>query len=388
MKRKVVATVLAMTLATSMLAACGSSQTEQAAPDAAAEEDTEATGEAEAADGSDVGVALIVNGTIGDKSFNDLANAGLKRAEEELGVNGYLIENNYDTTKYEPSMREAAEDPDIDILIVNSADVKEIVQKVAPEYPDKKFVIYDSDIDFTAGDLSNVYAVTFKQNEASFLAGALGSKLTASEVDRANEDKVIGFIAGGENVIINDFLLGYIEGCEYADPETKMLISYIGNFSDTAKGKEMALAQVNQKADVIFQVAAGAGLGVLEAAKESNIYAIGVDDDQYALFKESDEEQANAIVTSVMKSVDNCVYSIIERYMDGTLPYGETEALGIADGMVSIARNENYDLIVPDDIKAFIEETEAKISSGEIVVDTNIGADASVIDGAKERVKP
>lgn len=388
MKRKVVATVLAMTLATSMLAACGSSQTEQAEPDAAAEEDTEATGEAEAADGSDVGVALIVNGTIGDKSFNDLANAGLKRAEEELGVNGYLIENNYDTTKYEPSMREAAEDPDIDILIVNSADVKEIVQKVAPEYPDKKFVIYDSDIDFTAGDLSNVYAVTFKQNEASFLAGALGSKLTASEVDRANEDKVIGFIAGGENVIINDFLLGYIEGCEYADPETKMLISYIGNFSDTAKGKEMALAQVNQKADVIFQVAAGAGLGVLEAAKESNIYAIGVDDDQYALFKESDEEQANAIVTSVMKSVDNCVYSIIERYMDGTLPYGETEALGIADGMVSIARNENYDLIVPDDIKAFIEETEAKISSGEIVVDTNIGADASVIDGAKERVKP
>ena len=387
MKRKVVATVLAMTLATSMLAACGSSKTEQAAPDAAAEEDTEATGEAEAADGSDVGVALIVNGTIGDKSFNDLANAGLKRAEEELGVNGYLIENNYDTTKYEPSMREAAEDPDIDILIVNSADVKEIVQKVAPEYPDKKFVIYDSDIDFTAGDLSNVYAVTFKQNEASFLAGALGSKLTASEADRANEDKVIGFIAGGENVIINDFLLGYIEGCEYADPETKMLISYIGNFSDTAKGKEMALAQVNQKADVIFQVAAGAGLGVLEAAKESNIYAIGVDDDQYALFKESDEEQANAIVTSVMKSVDNCVYSIIERYMNGTLPYGETEALGIADGMVSIARNENYDLIVPDDIKAFIEETEAKISSGEIV-DTNIGADASVIDGAKERVKP
>ena len=371
-----------------MLAACGSSKTEQAAPDAAAEEDTEATGEAEAADGSDVGVALIVNGTIGDKSFNDLANAGLKRAEEELGVNGYLIENNYDTTKYEPSMREAAEDPDIDILIVNSADVKEIVQKVAPEYPDKKFVIYDSDIDFTAGDLSNVYAVTFKQNEASFLAGALGSKLTASEADRANEDKVIGFIAGGENVIINDFLLGYIEGCEYADPETKMLISYIGNFSDTAKGKEMALAQVNQKADVIFQVAAGAGLGVLEAAKESNIYAIGVDDDQYALFKESDEEQANAIVTSVMKSVDNCVYSIIERYMNGTLPYGETEALGIADGMVSIARNENYDLIVPDDIKAFIEETEAKISSGEIVVDTNIGADASVIDGAKERVKP
>ncbi len=163
--------------------------------------------------------------------------------------------------------------------------------------------------------------------------------MTSLEGDsHVNSEKVIGFVAGGDNVIINDFLLGYIEGCEYGDPDARMLISYIGNFSDAAKGKEMGLSQVNQGADVIFQVAAGAGLGVLEGCKDSGVYAIGVDDDQYNLFKETDQEQADAILTSVMKSVDNCVYSCIQRHVEGTLPYGETEASDLKRGWYPLQR--------------------------------------------------
>ena len=131
----------------------------------------------------EIGVALIVNGTIGDKSFNDLAYAGLQQAEKDFGVVGTLVENNYDTTKYEPSIIEFAEDPECDVIIVNSADVKEIVERVAPEYPEKKFIIYDSDIDYSVADLSNVYSTTFKQNEASFLAGALAAKMTSLSGD-------------------------------------------------------------------------------------------------------------------------------------------------------------------------------------------------------------
>ena len=150
--------------------------------------------------GRQVGVTLIVNGTIGDKSFNDLAYAGLRKAEEDFGIKGTLVENNYDTTKYEPSIIEFAEDPDCDLIIVNSADVKEIIEKVAPDYPDKRFVIYDSDIDYSAADLTNVYSTTFKQNEASFLAGALGARMTSLEGDdHVNPEKVIGFVAGGRS---------------------------------------------------------------------------------------------------------------------------------------------------------------------------------------------
>lgn len=388
-RRTMLATLLAMSLAASALTGCGSGEKE-AAP-ALPEEKTEVSAEeAKAADASDIGVALVVNGTIGDKAFNDLAYAGLLQAEEEFGINAHLVEMNYDTTKYEPTIIEFAEDPDYDLVVVNSADVKEIVEKVAPQYPEKKFVIYDSNIDYSVADLSNVYSVTFKQNEASYLAGALAAELSSlTDSEYANEEKIIGYIAGGENTIINDFLLGYIEGCEHADPDTRMLISYIGNFSDAAKGKEMGLSQVTQKADVIFQVADQAGLGVLEACKDSNIYAIGVDCDQYEMFKETDPEQASCIVTSVLKRVDTCVYSSIKRYIEGTLPFGEeTEQGGVKEGMVGLAKNENYEKLVPENIRADIEELEAKIASGEIVVGTNIGAETSVIENAKNRIKP
>ena len=392
--------VLTMSVAMSTATGCAlkakdgsvqATQGEQAAAknDGSGENSNGENSNGEDSSGRQVGVTRIVNGTIGDKSFNDLAYAGLRKAEEDFGIKGTLVENNYDTTKYEPSIIEFAEDPDCDLIIVNSADVKEIIEKVAPDYPDKRFVIYDSDIDYSAADLTNVYSTTFKQNEASFLAGALGARMTSLEGDdHVNPEKVIGFVAGGDNVIINDFLLGYIEGCEYGDPDARMLISYIGNFSDAAKGKEMGLSQVNQGADVIFQVAAGAGLGVLEGCKDSNVYAIGVDDDQYNLFKDTDQDQADVILTSVMKSVDNCVYSCIKRHVEGNLPYGTTEALGLKEGMVSIAKNENYEALVPEEIQEFMENLEKKIVNGEVVVGTNIGAEISVIEDAKDRIKP
>ena len=129
-------------------------------------------------------------------------------------------------------------------------------------------------------------------------------------------------------------------------------------------------------------------MGVLEGCKESGIYAIGVDDDQYSLFKETDQEQADVILTSVMKSVDNCVYSCIERYVNGTLPFGETEALGLKEGMVSIAKNENYEKIVPAEVQEYMSELEQKIIDGEVEVTTNVGAEISVIEDAKNRIKP
>ncbi len=335
------------------------------------------------------GVVLIVNGNIGDKSFNDLAHAGLKRAEAELGIRIKLVENSYDTTKYEPSMIEFAEDPDYDILVLNSYDVKEIVETVAPQFPDKKFILYDSNLNFDNGDLENAFSMTFKQNEGSFIAGAMAAKLTSSGAPRTNPEKLIGFIAGGENAIINDFLIGYIEGCEYADPAARMFISYIGDFKNSAKGKEMALAQYMQKTDIIFQVAAGAGMGVLEAAKDREQFAIGVDSDQYAIFADSgNKAQADAVVTSMVKKIDDTVFNCIAKTIDGSLQYGRHEEWGLKDGAVGLVKNEYYRSAVPADIRAFVDETEKKIVSGALVVGTNIGQPTEFINEARNRIKP
>ena len=333
------------------------------------------------------GYALIVNGTIGDKSFNDLANAGLQKAAAELDIRTKLVENNYDTTKYESVLIEFSEDPEWDVMILNGYDIKETVEKVAPNYPDKKYIVYDADIDFTKPGLSNVYSTSYKQNEASFIAGAAAAKVTSSGIDNTNPEKVIGFIAGGENTIINDFLVGYIEGSQYADPEVKMLISYIGDFKNSAKGKEMGTAQYMQGSDIIFQVAAGAGLGVIDSAKEAERFAIGVDSDQYELFKDTSIEQANAIMTSVVKKVDETIYSCIVRDVDSQIPYGTHEIQGLKEGAVGLAKNSYYASIVPQEIQDFVNDVEAQIIAGEIVVGTAIGKSTDEINEIRDSIK-
>ena len=152
-----------------------------------------------------------------------------------------------------------------------------------------------------------------------------------------------------------------------------MLVSYVGSFQDAAKGKELMLAQYDQGADIGFNVAGQAGLGLLDAAKDKKRYAIGVDSDQYLLFKDSDPVKASYIVTSMQKNVDNSLYRAIKGTLDGTIKYGAAEALGFKEGGISLSENENYMKLVPADMRAKIAALQKKLVSGEIKVDTAFG---------------
>lgn len=338
--------------------------------------------------GDDIGVVLIVNTNLGDKSFCDLSNAGLIKAAKDLGVRTKVVELGGDATKQIPTFTEFAEDPEWDIIISGTYNVKESLQTVAEQYPDKKFILYDAKADYDDLDLPNVYSVEHKQNEGSFLVGAAAAMLTTSGRTGTNDKNIIGFVAGGENTSINDFMVGYIQGAQSVDENIKVLISYIGDFKDSAKGKEMALAQINQGADVVFAVAGGAGLGVLDAAKEKGVYSIGVDKDQAVTFEESNPELAKTIATSMVKKVDMTVYNAIKGAVEGTLPFGKYEAVGLAAGSVGAAKNKYYDEIFTTDQKAKISELEKKITSGEIKVQTAIGMDNTETQRIKDSVRP
>ncbi|MCG8481727.1 MAG: BMP family ABC transporter substrate-binding protein, partial [Clostridia bacterium] len=288
-------------------------------------------------------IALLINGTLGDKSFFDSADNGLKMIQEKYGdeVVTKTIEMTYDETKWEPTLRDVSDD-DWDIIIVGTWQMQEMLQDIAPMYPEKNFIIFDTAVDYENFELDNVYSINYKQNEGSFLAGVLAARVTTSEMELANPDKRIGFLGGMDIPVINDFLVGYIEGAQYIDSEMKVKISYIGNFDDSAKGKELALAQYGMGADIGFNVAGQGGLGQLDAAKEMNKYAIGVDSDQALLFTESDPEKANLIVTSMLKRVDNSLVRAIELHMEGALPYGSAENLGMAEEAIGLADNEYY----------------------------------------------
>jgi basic membrane protein A len=319
-----------------------------------------------------VRVVLYVNGTLGDKSFFDSAHRGMERAAEELGVVTKTVEGGYDPAAWEPDIAQLAEG-DWDIIIAGTWQLQEHVEKYAPKNPDKYFFTYDTSADYSKDGLDNVYSILYSQNEGSFLVGALAAMITSSDLPLANPEKVIGFLGGMDISVINDFKVGFEQGAKYVDPEVKVLVSYAGAFNDSAKGKELVLAQYEQGADIAFNVAAETGLGLLDAAKEKKRYALGVDSDQYLLFKDSDPEKASYIVTSMLKNVDWSIYRAIKMHLDGTLEYGAAEVLGVAEDGIGVADNENFQDIVPQEFRDRIAELEDKIKNGEIKVETAFG---------------
>ena len=382
MRKKIVCSTLAMALAASMLFGCASeSKTETTAAAGETTAAAETTAEAAKAEtnGEKLKVTLLVTGSFGDKAFNDSAQAGMKKLEEELGDKGEVVEMGSDKTKFEGSMLDACES-DADLIITGLWDMKEITEKVAQEFPEKKFIIFDTDVDYTIGDLSNVYSMSYKQNEGAFLAGVLAASATKSDMEYANEDNVIGFVGAKDTAaVINDSAVGFIEGAQFVDPDVKVLVSYVGSYVDSATAKELAITQYSNGADVVFVAAGPASVGVIEAAAESKKYCIGVDSDQALAYEGKDE--ANFIISSAIKGVGDSIYNAVEKAVDGTLPYGEYQTLGIEDGVVGLADNDIYQSVVSDDAKKAVEDAKEKLLSGEVKVDSAYGMDEATLKG-------
>lgn len=310
-------------------------------------------------------VVNLINGVQGDKSFFDSAVRGVARAEEEFGIQVKTIEAGADPAKWQPALEDAAANEEYDVLILGTYQMSEFLEKTAPKYPDKKFIIYDVSVNYDKCECGNVYSITYKQNEGSYLAGVYAGLMTKSGI--------IGEIGGQDIPVINDFIVGYEQGAKSMNPDVKVVKQYIGGsnaWNDPAKGKELGLAMYQQGADIIFQIAAGSGLGVFQAAQETGKFAIGVDSDQATIIKDTNPDQAKVILTSMMKNVDNSLYRAIKMHIEGTLPYGKAEALGVAEGGVGLAKNDIYGAATPDDVKAKIDQAEKDLLEGKVVVDT------------------
>lgn len=366
MKKKLLSTVALVTMVATMLFGCGGAPADDSANNGGASADK-------------VKVSLLVTGSFGDKAFNDSAQAGMKRLEAELGdkVEIEMVELGTDKTKFEGSLLDASES-DSDIIVTGLWEMKEITEKVAQEFPEKKYIIFDTDIDYAAGDLSNVYSMSYKQNEGAFLAGVLAASATSSDMEHANAEKVIGFVGAKDtSAVINDSAVGFIQGAKFADPDVKVLVSYVGSFVDSATAKELALTQYDSGADVVFVAAGPASVGAIEAAAENQKYIIGVDSDQAMAYEGKDE--VNYIISSAIKGVGDSIFNAVSRSLNGELPYGEHESLGLEDGVVALADNDIYQSVVPEAVRNTVNDAKEKLIAGEVTVDTAYGMEDSVL---------
>jgi basic membrane protein A len=331
-------------------------------------------------------VKLMLNGTLGDKSFFDSANSGLDLIKSQLGYDTKLVELSYDRNKWEPGLVDAAAADDYDVLVAGTFDMAEYLSKVAPKYPNKKFWYFEGDIDY-AGKLgggscsnkcSNVYSMYFKQNEGSYLVGLATGLAIKGKTLKGIEDKTkVGGVGGMDIPGINDFFAGFKQGLKDAglNPDGDVIIQYVGGdnpWSNPARGKELAKSMYQQGAGVVWGVAGGSGLGVFEAAVEANAYSLGVDSDQYLTV--SDPKQRATIVTSMLKNVGAGILRAAKLDAEGKLKYGTAEYLGVAEDAVGFANNENFLKLINEDIRKKVDQAAADIKAGKIKVDTTLTA--------------
>lgn len=348
--KKLIAIALTLVMGVSLVA-CGTKPADSVADSTASD----------VANGGDKKLtAAIIVSNLGDKSFNDSADAGMKKAVADFGIDYKCLEIGLDDSKAAPTLTDAAEEG-YDIIAFNNLAfgvAADWLDENAATYPDTTFIMYD-DYDWE-NTHDNVIMLKYKQSESDFLAGVVAGSMS--------ETGVVSFVGGMDNLVIGDFLVGYIDGVLYANPDAKMTISYTENWTDAAKGKELGLAAINAGADFIHAVAGGAGNGALEAAQSKGIWGIGVDADQYELFKAEKPELAASIITSSLKDVGASLYTCVKEIVDGTLVKGGERWFGMEENAAGIAENENYLKNVPQEVQDKVEEAKAKISSGEIKV--------------------
>jgi basic membrane protein A len=321
-KRKLPLLLLLLVALLLAVAACGGDDGEE---EDVGGEGTGATETTEEAPGSDIQVGLVTDiGGLNDRGFNSLANQGLEQAADEFGVEIRVLESQSDAD-YIPNLSTLAEEG-FDLIVSVGFLMGEATHTAAEEFPETNFAI----IDFAYGgegceetnscELPNLQGLLFKEQETGYLAGYLAGLVT--------ESNTVSSVGGLKIPPVDRFIAGFQKGAADSNPDVETLNGYSQDFVDQAKCKEVALDQVANGSDIVFQVAGGCGLGALDAAQERNVWGIGVDADQAFL--------GDHVLTSALKRVDVAVFSSIESVVNDAFTGGGVTSYGLAEDGVGL----------------------------------------------------
>ena len=310
-----------------------------------------------------VGIVFDIGGK-NDRSFNAAAWEGVKRAKKELGIVLRDVEPG-NPTSIEPAMRAFAE-KDFDLIIGVGFAQGPIMQKVATDYPNIKFAIVDGVIFEADGKTpkKNVASLVFREHEGSYLVGMIAAS--------KSKTGTLGFVGGMDIPLIHRFAKGYEQGAKAVNPNVRVIENYVGvtdsAWNNPGKGKELALAQIDKGADVIFTAAGNSGLGAFDAVEQKGrdaqghprAYVIGVDSNQNGV-------KPGFVLTSMVKRVDNAVFDVVKEVTEGRFE-GGFHVFGLDKNGVSYAMDENNKDLIPQDVIDKVEKAREEIVEGKIKV--------------------
>lgn len=341
--KKIIALILALAMALSLVACGGAEKKEEPA----------------AAASSNLKAACILGvGGLGDQGYNDLVFAGMERAKAELGIDFDYAEPKQ-ITDFEQIMRDMSDSGEYIVIVCVGFDQQDALTSVAPDYPDQNYAFIDGFI-----DAPNITNYTCREQEGSYLVGAMAALMKQDAATYGLADNgTIGFVGAMEIDTIVRFAAGYTAGAKYINPDINVDIQYVAGdnpFGDTTTAKEIALSQFNKGSDIIYHAAGGSGLGVFTAAKEAGFMSIGCNSNQNVI-------DPDHIVASMLKRVDTAAFEIVKAASEGTLKLGEEVVLGLEQGGIGYTL-EGSNIKVSDEIISKLTELEQKIISGEIEV--------------------
>jgi basic membrane protein A and related proteins len=304
--------------------------------------------------GDKVKVGLVTDtGGVDDRGFNEFSINGLERAEKELDIEKrvYVSQSADD---YKPNL-EAAVDDGNDFIVAVGFLLAPSTIAVAKENPDTSFAGVDH---FYGGEgcekggtctVPNALGMQYPSEESGYLAGVVAALMTKTGT--------VSTVGGKKIPPVDNWIAGYQQAIKDTKPSVKYLNAYSDNFDDLAKCKEIALDQINQKADVVFQVAGKCGLGAIDAACEKNVTAIGVDVDQ--------SSQGKCVLMSALKPLESSVFDVIKSFKDGTFKGGKNNFYGVQQ-LPDAELLTAFTKPVPANVQAAVDKAEKGLKDGTI----------------------
>jgi basic membrane protein A and related proteins len=314
------------------------------------------TGAAPATGAIKVGLVTDTGG-LNDHGFNHLADVGLTKAKSDLKIQADVVQSK-SPSDYIPNLTNYARQG-YNLVIAVGFLMHDAVESVAPQYPNTKFLIIDDVIT----DRNNVTSAIFKTEQCGYLAGILAGLLEQKKgIKGLNPQNTVGVVGGMKIPPVDSYIAGFQQGVKAVNPGAKVIVKYAGKFDDQTLGSQYAQSEISQGADIIFQVAGGTGVGVINAAQKAGVYAIGVDANQNYIAPQT-------VLTSATKGVDTATYAVIQQVQNNKFISG-VQYFELKNNGVGLAQFNN---VVTKDIIDQVNAYAKKIRNGDIKISATVG---------------
>ncbi|MDR9382575.1 MAG: BMP family ABC transporter substrate-binding protein [Natronomonas sp.] len=320
---------------------------------------------------SGMNLAIISGpGGFGDKAYNDIALQGLNKAVDEFG--GSVNQVQGEGGQYGSLQSQLAESStDYDLIVCVGFYQAEALKQSAEEFPDQNWMIINQGLFKENGDhFENVAGYVWANHEMSYLAGVAAGTMTSRELTYDNnandpDGKTVGFVGGVDSALIRAFEEAYVKGVEFVDDSVDVKIGYAGSFEDPAAGKEVALSQYDEGADIIYHAAAGTGPGIFQAAQDRDRFAIGVDADQSVTLP----DYSDVIIGSAVKFMNVGTYEVAKGIRDGNWSeVSGKHVVGLKEDGVRFVKGADLESELPDVLDENLADAKDGIVNGDITV--------------------